>query len=950
MKISSTWINDNLDKNLSAEQIAEALERAGVEVEQIDYPRDSFENIVVGLVNKVVQHPNADRLRLALVDTGDQDLHIVCGAPNVREGLKVAVAMPGAILPDGTVIKTSKIRGEVSEGMLCSERELGLGESHEGILELPPDTSIGSPFGGVTKNDVTLHIKTAANRPDLQSAVGLSREVAAITNVGLLSSSLAPRHFAHEGELIGEVDKAAPRFMVARLQLDPEAETPEWMAQKLEAVGIRSLGPVVDITNYVMFEWGQPLHAYDAERVHGAVGVRFAVPGEKLKTLDDRERTLTGEDLVIADEKCAIGLAGVMGGAQTEVNAESRTILLEAAVFTGGTVRKSALRHGLRSEASGRFERGLPVQLTPVAMERALELLEEICGAKVLETQERLQVWPWVQRIGLRRGYVNRMLGTSLEPDDIISTLSRVGIAARAFDIAEEARKHLGKPYIWGASYKKNGTDGFDCSYLTDFLYSLIGMRIGYTSLAQYEIGQPVDVKDLRPGDILFYEGYSSGTDEASLSGVGRGRQAHSIVGHYYLWNQSEGKYERVEAKTKGLVGHNGLYIGGGRVIHASRYEFRDGGWHERKDQGVLETTVEEFTSNPGYLGARRFAEELDDYLAIEAVPWWRTDLKEPADLVEEIVRLIGYEQVPSTLPVWRPIRIDFDRERTWLRTIRETMYGLGAFEVYTYSFVSKDQLDNLGASPEAHLKLANPLSSEQEYLRTSPLPSLLAAVGRNEAARGDFGLYEMTSVFEPTGDDTLPAEPRRLALIWRRDADTYRKVKGALDLLTGRLGLAFDLEVSDRPEFEPGRAAAVRLSGKKIGRIGQVSRRVLRGRKIKGEVSYLELDLDALLAKARPTAYRPLSRFPSTSRDISIVLPESVLWRDISAAIEKTGLAQPRYLSEYRSEEIGRGRKSLAVRLVMGSDERTLTDAEAADREERVLRALRKKFSVAGR
>lgn len=918
MKITDTWIRQYLDKDLSAHEIADALERSGVEVEQIDYPNRISKGVVVGLVNKVVQHPNADRLRLALVTVGDTDLHIVCGAPNVKEGMKVAVALPGTELPGGFVIKTSKIRGEVSEGMLCSEKELGLGESHEGILELQTSAAPGAALDELTDAPVVLHIKTAANRPDMQSAIGIAREVAAFTDSVLRLPEGKDWNNDQKDTLIGELDKGVSRFVLATLSVDSDAVSPAWLVEKLETVGLRSLGPVVDVTNYVMFEWGQPLHAYDASKVSGPIGVRRASADEKFKTLDGRERQLNAEDLVVADQNGAIGLAGVMGGAESEVTPESRTIILEAAVFDGALVRKTALRQGLRSEASARFERGLPVQLPPLAMGRAIRLLEEIAGAQLESVEDKLSVWPWIQRIGLRRSDVSRLLGVELESGEIVSTLRRVGIEARPFDIVSEAKKHLGKPYRWGARFREDGTDAFDCGYLVDYLYSLIGKMIGHSAPQLMKSGTPVELSDLRPGDTFY----------------------------------RDGAWKEVSREERDGVSHVAMYIGDGQIIHAENYHLVNGEWQElpKDEQKVRIDPMEVITEAPGFYGARRHVENLDDYIAVEQTPWWRPDLKEPADLIEEIVRLIGYERIPSTLPAWRPETIQFDRERRWLRQVRETMYALGAFEVYTYSFVSKRQLEGLSEDPKNHLKLANPLSSEQEYLRRSPLPSLLAAVGRNEALRDDFGLYEVTSVFEPKPGGGLPDEPRRLALIWRRPGGSYGRVKGALDLLGRRLELALDVAPVDANPFEPGRSAEVRHGRRVIGRIGQVGRRALAEARIKGEVSYLELDLDALLELARPTQYAAPSRFPTTSRDIALVMPLEVTWAQVRQEIVRTGLASPVFLSEYRGEGIPEGKKSLAIRLVMSDPERTLTDDEAAASEEKIVEMLGRIFKASGR
>ena len=955
MIVSTSWIKEWLCRTMSDKNIVQALEQAGVEVEQYIASTQLDKNIVVGMVKKVVQHPGADRLHLVDVSTGEKELSIVCGASNVREGMKVAVALIGSTLPDGTVIKKSKLRGEVSEGMLCSASELELGNNHDGLIELDGEVGLGTSLCDMYESHGIVDVKTAANRSDLQSVIGLSREVAAIANIKLKNLVEAPAH-EDSGPAV-EID-ASPslvsRLVLAEFRLgatgkiDPKLH--DLMAERLRASGVRPISPVVDVTNYVMLEYGQPLHAYDADKVTLPLGSRLAKAGETLVTLDGVKRVLTADDLVITDKSGVIGLAGVMGGAQTEVTADTNRIYLEAATFDGGCIRKTAKRFGLRSEASARFERGLPVQLAPLGLARAAELLNRAAGAEIQGgVTDVLTVWPWTQRIGLKMPVLNRLLGYDLTAKEACEALARFDIRAVPFDIAREARSHLGKPYVWGASFKKNGTNDFDCSYLTDYLYSLIGLRIGYTSLAQFEIGTPVEMADLKPGDILFYNGHHDHiSTDYDLAEVKNGKQHHSIEGYYYLWSDTDNKYLRVESKLGQHVGHNGLYVGDGRVVHAVKMEADGETWRERESTGVVEENVETFTKNSGFLGARRFDDNLDDYISIAAVPWWRTDLKLPVDLVEEIVRVLGYDRVPSTLPVWRPSTLKFDQTHRLNTRLKSLLSGAGLFEVMTYSFVGEDQLASARLKPDSHLKLRNPLSSEQAFLRTSLLPSHLQVLVRNRTYAKTLGYYELSKVFVPVEGKEQPDEPLRLAILIARPQDAYRQVKGLLDALSLDLNVAITVTpTNETGAFASGRVAHISLARKVIGTIGQLDPTILRNNKIAGEAAYLEIDVEPILAAAGAKQFAGINRFPGTSRDITVVAGSDVVWSRVLVALKGLHHTKVTYVGEYAGANIAAGSRSLSLRLTLSYPDRTPTEEEAGRMESQAWKVLEREFGI---
>ncbi len=929
MKVSTSWINSWLSRTISEAEVVDALERAGLEIEQYSYSKALDEKIVVALVKKVIQHPGADRLKVATVATIDGDIEVVCGAPNVREGLVAALAQVGAILPDGSQIKASKLRGVLSVGMLCSPQELGLGDDHDGLLELDSNIVLNTKLRDIFPADGNVDVKTHANRSDVQSVIGLAREVSAMTNAGL--RELPTAHIPKLNGPSVEPDAVALRYALTELELDAGAPTPDWMAARIRSCGMRPISLIVDITNYVMLETGQPLHAFDADKVQLPIAVRHAIKGETIKTLDGRTRNLTELDLVITDKSGPIALAGLMGGEATEVSPATKRIYLESAVFEAATVRKMAKRHNMRSEASARLERGLPVQLAPIGTARAVELLSAHAQATEIGTTDQLNVWPWTQRIGLRASKLSSLMGYEIRTKDAITALGRFGIEAREFDIAAEAKQHLGKPYRLGASFKTDGVEAFDCSYLIDYLYSMINLPVGFTALGQYEIGTSVKDDALLPGDVVFYEGLIE----------------TSVTDHYYM-RDDDGKYVKHGVKPHKRVGHNGLYVGGGRVITAAMYEWKNGNWEPMAKSGVVDVPLELFTENPGYLGARRFAEKLNDFITVPEVPWWRTDLRLGEDLVEEVVRVIGYDRVPSTIPVWRPRKLKFDRDHQLKTKLQALLTGSGLFEVMTYSFVGEDQLKAVAADPRAHLKLKNPLSSEQAYLRSSLMPSHLSVLARNRHYAKSFGYYEMSKVFLPRAKGDQPLEPLKLGITVMRNERVYAQIKGLLDAIGRDFGVDIELERAGAANgFAAGRTGTILMNGQAAGVIGQLDPSMLREIKVGAEAAHLELDLAALFAETKITGYSGKQRYPSVGRDITVIVDVATDWQAVAKAlsgIEHTAIS---YVGDYYGPGLPDGRKSLTFHLELAYSDRTPTEAEAADVQSRVVSILHRKFNA---
>ncbi|HQT26147.1 MAG TPA: phenylalanine--tRNA ligase subunit beta, partial [Burkholderiales bacterium] len=386
MKLSENWLKTLVDPGISRDELAHLLTMSGIEVEAIEPVAPPFEKVVVGKVLSVEKHPDADRLNVCRVDAGaGEPLQIVCGAPNVFEGAVVACALAGAVLP-GISIREAKVRGVMSCGMLCSAKELGIESDSEGLLILPADADTGLNFRQYFElDDYVFDLKLTPNRADCLSALGIAREISAMTGARLDVPEIAA--VGEECDHALAIELAAPSACPLYLGrvvkgVDISARTPKWMERRLERSGIRTRNIVVDVTNYVMLELGQPMHAFDLAEINGGIRVRMAEEGEKLVLLDGQEVSLRADTLVIADHSRALAIAGVMGGEHSGVSDKTRDLFLESAFFDNIAIAGKARSYGLHTDSSHRFERGVDSQLARKAMERATALLLEIVGGE----------------------------------------------------------------------------------------------------------------------------------------------------------------------------------------------------------------------------------------------------------------------------------------------------------------------------------------------------------------------------------------------------------------------------------------------------------------------------------------------------------------------------------------------------------------------------------------
>ena len=430
MKFSVNWLREFVDLPENPEEIADLLTRAGVETENIETRGAKIEQVIVSQIVASSRHPNADRLTVCEVDDGSgANRQIVCGATNYKVGDKVPLALPGAKLPNGLEIRKSKLRGIESEGMLCSPIELGLGEDSSGLLILTPDAKIGAPIVDLFPTDTILDVEITPNRGDLLSHFGLAREIAALTEKKLKSTARESKIPVKKTGVTITSTRECPFFSARRIDNVTVGPSPQWLRAKIESVGIRSINNIVDISNFVMLELGQPSHAFDADKLKGSINVRFARDGEKFLALDGKTYSLKPDSCVVADQERVIGIGGVMGGEETAVTDSTKNILLEAAFFLPASIRRTARQLNLPSDASYRFERGVDPEMVLRASQRATELIQEIAGgipAKEINVDGKLPANP--ADVSLRYEKCDRVVGIAIKPKTVDEVLTRFGL------------------------------------------------------------------------------------------------------------------------------------------------------------------------------------------------------------------------------------------------------------------------------------------------------------------------------------------------------------------------------------------------------------------------------------------------------------------------------------------------------------------------------------------
>ncbi len=473
MKFSEAWLREWVNPPLDSRQLAAELTMAGLEVDAIEPVAADFHGVVVAEVLSVEPHPDADKLRVCQVASGaDEPVQIVCGAPNVRAGMKAPLATVGGRIAE-MKLKKAKLRGVLSHGMLCSARELGLSDEHQGLMVLPESAPVGTDLRDYLRlNDVIIDVDLTPNRGDCLGIEGIAREIGTLTRTDTTPPQVVSIGIDIPDEFPVQVEapEACPRYLGQVIRgIDPGAETPLWMQEKLRRGGIRSLGPVVDVTNYVLLELGQPMHAFDLARLSGAIVVRYARPGEQLTLLDERTIEPERETLLICDRDKPLALAGIMGGIDSGIAPTTRDLFLEVACFTPAAIAGKARAYGLATDASHRFERGVDPCLQARALARATALLLEIVGGQAGPVREALSAehLPGQHDILLRRERIRRLLGFVPDDEQISDILTRLGARLRT---------HAEGWWVTPPSYR------FDLSIEADLIEE-VGRVFGYDNL-----------------------------------------------------------------------------------------------------------------------------------------------------------------------------------------------------------------------------------------------------------------------------------------------------------------------------------------------------------------------------------------------------------------------------------------------------------------------------------
>lgn len=788
MKVPVKWLKDYVDVDIDSKDLADALTLSGSKVEEVITAGDEIQNVVTGKLMKIEPHPDAEKLVVCQLDIGEDELlQIVTGANNMKENDIVPVALHGSSLPGGVKIKKGKLRGVVSNGMMCSEEELGIAGDKEvhGLMILPEDTPVGVDIKTVLGLDnPIIDFEITSNRPDCLSVVGIARETAA--TLGKKYKMPETGFTACKDKNVADFvkvevkDELCRRFM-ARAVVDVKIEpSPQWMQERLIDAGVRPINNIVDITNFVMLELGQPMHAYDRREItSGKIVVERASQGEKFTTLDEVERELSSDVLCIKDDNKIIGIAGLMGGLDSEIKDDTTEVVFECANFDGGNIRVSAKKLGLRTEASSRFEKALDPNIVQIAIDRACYLVEKLNAGKVIEGTIDIYENPVKDKtLTVDSQWVNRFLGTEIP--------------------VEEMKQYL---------------DSLE-------LYTTIN-----------------------------------------------GNQ--------------------------------------------------------------LEITV----------------------------PTFRTDINIKEDIAEEIVRIYGYDKLPSTIINAVSERGGKNEKQHMDDTVLNTMLASGLNQSISYAFISPKAFDKINLPADSELrnvvKIKNPLGEDYSVMRTTTMPSIMESLGRNYARNNEVArLFEIGRVYIPLKDELQPEERNILTAGMYGQCD-YFDLKGVVENLLEVLGVknySFVRE-SDNPVFHPGKTAALMIKNEKLGVLGEVHPDVCDKFGLDIPAYVAELNLDLLYSHANMNKkYKPLPKYPAVTRDIAILVDDSILVQEIQDIIMKQGgpmVEAVKLFDIYKGEQIPEGKKSIAYAIVYRQENKTLTDNEVNKVHNKILKTLEFKLGA---
>ena len=766
------------------------------------------------------------------------------------------------------------------------------------------------------RNDFILDIDVLPNRAhDCLSHIGVARECATLLNLKfkIKNLKLVEDKKIKTGNFVNVEIKdreLCPRYCARYISGVKIGPSPHRLRERLEILGQQSINNIVDAANYVMFEMGQPLHAFDAEKISNSkIIVRRSKKGERITTLDGGNYEFDNDILVIADEKEPLAIAGIKGGKKAEIGKDTKNIILESANFNLNNIHASSRKLGLQTEASLRFEHGLDPNLASEAIDRLASLIQKVAGGKI--AQGIIDVYTWKlkpRKISLKIAKVNNVLGTEISEKEIIKILNALGFKTKIISPLKEliglAKNLVGKPYKYGASTSQEAPSVFDCSSFTRYLFRQVGKEIPRPSIEQIEVGKIIDKKDLKPGDLIFSKG--------------------------------SGKPHYNKKYPKG-VGHVGLYIGNGKLIHASGLK-----------QKVVVGRLADFVKSSQWRGGRRILEDGDDVLLVD-IPTRRLDAEIAEDLIEEIGRVYGYEKIPPKAPVGILASVKRDDALTLKNKVQDILVGLGLTEVYNYSFVGEDDLKILEAKPENYLELKNPLSVDLKYLRHDLLTNLLKNVRENFKYFNEARLFEIGKIY-------LKDEKMMLAgILAKKDGDEnlFYELKGIVDGLLNKLGISNqwydDFEAtpdwSNSKFWHFARSAEIKLDDKEIGFLGEINSEILSKFKIKGKVAAFDINFELLIQLVEEEAsYRPPSKYPAAVRDIAVLVNSEDRVTNVLNVINVAGgelVTDVDLFDMYEGEEIPEGKKNLAFHIIFQAQNRTLTDEEVDKIHNKIVQEL---------
>lgn len=793
MIFSEQWLREWVSPSIETQELMDQLTMAGLEVDGCEAVAREFSHVVVAKIESVEKHPDADKLNVCVVSDGADKFQVVCGAPNARAGLLAPFAKVGAqLLAPGETkpfkIKAAKLRGVESNGMLCSADELGLDEDSDGLLELPDDAPIGEDVRSyLSLEDSSIELDLTPNRGDCLGMIGLAREVGVLARLDVnepdVPAVVETIKDTFPVSITAEDD--CPRYLGRVVKnIDLTAQTPLWMKEKLRRSGLRSIDPIVDVTNFVLMELGQPMHAFDLEKLEEGINVRMASQDEALTLLDGKEVKLRENTLVIADGQKAVAMAGIMGGLATSVTDSTKHVFLECAFFAPLSVAGKARSYGMHTDASHRYERGVDFELQHRAMARATQLLLEIAGGDAGPVVEALGNLPEQKTVTLKFTSVDKLLGIHIEDDEIVDILTRLG-----FELSNQSAK-------------------------------------------QVEV----------------------------------------------------------------------------------------------------------------------------------SVPSFRFDVSIEADLIEELARIYGYNNLPKTPGLTKQRLAAVTETQVPMSTLRGHLVGQGFQEVVTYSFIDPALSTKVFGELENPILLQNPISEEMSLMRPSILPGLLHTLQYNLNRQQDrVRLFESGLVFNKTAEKTEQTAMIAGLLFGLRLPENWAASKGSSDfydlkgVLEGLLELSDDVEGYEftqgvRKGFHDGQCAIISHPVKgELGVIGAIHPSVMRELGLVGSVFAFELALNKLRDRKLAVSQAP-SKFPEMSRDLAIVVDEKVPAQSILSEIRnKAGefLVDLRIFDVYQGDAVAAGKKSIALGLTWQHPSRNLTDDEINTIISNSVNALEEQFNA---